>query len=44
MARLSGNRCEGCHLTMAAAEVERIKRSGPDEVAHCEECGRILVH
>jgi predicted nucleic acid-binding Zn-ribbon protein len=44
VARLSGNRCEGCHLTMAAAEVERIKRAGPDEVAHCEECGRILVH
>lgn len=43
VARLVGNRCEGCHLTMAAAEVERLKRPGPGSVPHCEECGRLLV-
>lgn len=42
-APLTGNRCGGCHLTMASAEIERIKRAGPDEIVHCEECGRILV-
>ena len=28
---------------LQSAEVERIKRAAPDEVVHCEECGRILV-
>lgn len=42
-AQLTGSRCGGCHLAMASAEVERIKRAGPDEIVHCEECGRILV-
>ncbi len=42
-AELVGNRCAGCHLTMASAEVERIRHAPPDEIVHCEECGRILV-
>lgn len=43
VARLEGNSCRGCHLQLAAVEVERIRKLGPDEVAHCDECGRILV-
>lgn len=42
-AALTGNRCDGCHLTMGSAEVEQIKKAAPDEVVHCEECGRILL-
>ncbi len=43
IARLNRNRCEGCHLTLASAEVDRIKHLDPETVVHCEECGRILV-
>lgn len=43
VARLVGSRCDGCQLTLAAAEVERVKRAGPESLVHCEECGRILV-
>ncbi|MGQ0617650.1 MAG: zinc ribbon domain-containing protein [Acidimicrobiia bacterium] len=42
-ARLTGNRCEGCHLALPAAEVEAVRRTPPGSVAHCSECGRILV-
>ena len=43
VAKLTRNRCEGCHLTLASAEVDRIRHLDPDVVVHCEECGRILV-
>ena len=43
VARLSGNRCEGCHLTLSAVDVDRIRRAPDDEVAHCTECSRLLV-
>ena len=43
VARLSGDRCGGCHLMLSAMEADRIKHLPPDEVAHCEECGRLLV-
>jgi len=45
VARLNGNRCEGCHLTLSAVDVDRIRhdRSGIGAVAHCTECNRILV-
>ena len=42
-ARLSGGQCEGCHLTMNAAEITRIKALPDDEVVRCEECRRILI-
>ncbi|MCU1453172.1 MAG: Zn-ribbon protein [Acidimicrobiales bacterium] len=44
VARLAGNQCGGCHLTLSAVEFARIRKLPPDEVAHCEECGRLLVH
>lgn len=42
-ARLVGERCGGCHLTLAAAELDRVRRAAADAVLHCDECGRILV-
>lgn len=42
IARLMGNQCGGCHLTLSAVEVAKIRKQ-PDEVTHCEECGRLLV-
>ena len=43
VARLEGNRCLGCHLTLPATEVDQIRRLAPDAVVRHEECGRILV-
>ncbi len=42
-ARLVGGRCEGCHLSLPAVDVDTIKHLPPDEVVLCPECGRILV-
>jgi len=43
VARLNGNRCEGCHLTLSAVEVDEIRHSAPDAEVACSECGRLLV-
>jgi predicted nucleic acid-binding Zn-ribbon protein len=43
VARLVGNQCGGCHLTLSAMEAARLRKLPAGEVAHCEECGRILV-
>jgi predicted nucleic acid-binding Zn-ribbon protein len=43
IARLVGGSCGGCHLSLAAVEVDRIKRLPPDEPVRCEECGRLLA-
>jgi predicted nucleic acid-binding Zn-ribbon protein len=43
VARLSGNRCEGCHLTLPAVEIDRIRHEAADALVHCSECGRLLV-
>ncbi len=42
-ARLVGGSCSGCHLTLPAMEVDRIRKAPPDEVITCDQCGRILV-
>jgi len=42
-ARLVGNSCSGCHLTLPSMEVDRIRRAAPDAVITCDQCGRILV-
>jgi predicted nucleic acid-binding Zn-ribbon protein len=44
VARLVGNRCDGCHLTLSAVELDRIRRADPSELIYCEDCGRLLVH
>ncbi len=43
-ARLVGDRCDGCHLTLPSVEVERIRHLAPGEFATCPQCDRILVH
>ncbi len=42
-ARLVGNRCDGCHLDLPSAEVDRIRHLPPGVPATCDQCGRILV-
>lgn len=43
-ARLVGDRCDGCHLTLPSVEVERIHELAADTFATCPQCDRILVH
>jgi hypothetical protein len=43
VARLTGNRCEGCHLALSAVDVDRIRHEPDDALVHCTECGRLLV-
>ncbi len=43
VARLVGNRCGGCHLTLPATELDRLRRQVPGNVTFCEQCERILV-
>jgi predicted nucleic acid-binding Zn-ribbon protein len=42
-ARLVGTSCSGCHLTLPATEIDRIKKAPPDAFFTCDQCGRILV-
>lgn len=42
-ARLNGSTCQGCHLSIPSVEAERIRKSPPGTVAHCDNCGCILV-
>jgi uncharacterized protein len=42
-ARLVGDRCDGCHLTLPSVDVEHIRHLPPDELALCTQCDRILV-
>ena len=42
-ARLEGDRCTGCHLSLPSGEVERLRHEPPDTVAYCDNCSRILV-
>lgn len=42
-ARLEGDRCTGCHISLPAVEVDAIRHAPTDAVVTHEECGRILV-
>jgi len=42
-ARLEGNVCQGCRLTIPATEVDQIRKAEPGTIAHCDNCGAILV-
>ncbi len=42
-ARLVNGRCGGCHLALAATELDRLRRQPPDTLVRCEQCGRLLV-
>ena len=43
VARLVGNHCDGCHLTLPSVELERVRHLPDGEVYQCEQCSRILV-
>jgi predicted nucleic acid-binding Zn-ribbon protein len=43
VARLVGGRCDGCHLSLPAVELDRIRHQPAAKVEYCEQCGRILV-
>lgn len=42
-AALRQRRCEGCHIELDAAELNRISTAAPEVVQRCENCSRILV-
>jgi hypothetical protein len=42
-ARLVGNTCQSCHLTIPATEVDRIRKAAGASVSYCDNCGAILV-
>lgn len=42
-ARLVGASCSGCHLTLPATELDRIRHAPAGARFHCEQCGRLLV-
>lgn len=42
-ARLVQGRCTGCHLTLPATELDRLRREPPDVLIRCDQCARILV-
>jgi predicted nucleic acid-binding Zn-ribbon protein len=42
-ARLVGNTCQSCHLTIPATEVDRIRKAPEGTVAYCDNCGAILI-
>lgn len=43
VARLNRATCDGCNLSLSAAEVSRIRKQPPDALVYCDECGRLLV-
>jgi len=43
VARVVRGACSGCHLSLPATEVDRLRHLSEGSVAHCEQCGRILV-
>lgn len=43
VARLQGDLCLGCHVSLPAVEVDTIRRAPADAILTHEECGRILV-
>ncbi len=43
IARLVGMTCQGCHLTIPSTEVELIRKAAGTSLAHCDNCGCILV-
>jgi predicted nucleic acid-binding Zn-ribbon protein len=44
VSRLVGSHCDGCHLTLPATELDRIRHLPPGELVTCDQCGRILIY
>lgn len=43
VARLVNGSCDGCHLALAASELDQLRHAAADEIVHCAQCGRIVV-
>lgn len=43
VAKLVGHTCQGCHLTIPAIEADGLRTAPPGTIAHCDNCGAILV-
>ena len=43
VARLVGNQCQACHLSIPSTEAERIRHAPAGTIEHCDNCGAILV-
>jgi uncharacterized protein len=43
VARLVGSTCQGCHLSIPSAAVDRMRRDSDGGLAYCDNCGCILV-
>ncbi len=43
VARLIADTCDGCHMSMSAVAVDRLKKEPDDAVVTCDQCGRILI-
>ena len=43
VARLVNGSCGGCHLTLPATELDRLRKAPPEALITCEQCGRILI-
>ncbi len=43
VSRLLGDTCDGCHLGLAAVELDRVRHEPSDVLVFHEECGRIIV-
>ena len=44
VARLQAGACQACHMNLSAVAVDKIGKMADDAVAHCPQCGAILVH
>lgn len=43
-ATLAGSRCDGCHLDLSAAEVDKVRdEAAKNGLADCPQCGRLLA-
>lgn len=43
VASLDGRRCGGCHLELAATELDHLRHGHPGDLPTCEACDRLLV-
>ncbi len=44
VAALVGKQCQGCHLELAAAEIDTVKEeAAATGVTDCPDCGRLLI-
>ena len=43
VARLQGDLCTGCHVSLPAVELDQLRHAPADAIVTHEECGRILV-